>query len=195
MNAMQKVTSAAFLLGVALLVAAAATSTTNNYYVWGNPRILIIVAVATGLTGALLVVVFARGGVVARLQRGAIVLALGASALTMAVAPLNRLVCDPELVAAAKAELARRRAAPTGGTLIEQLRAAGIKPDESVSPEPPVLVELNRRLGIEHKVSVPDWPARSAVAGSELLAGFAIVVVLSLFRRNPRKAGETQDSE
>jgi hypothetical protein len=37
-------------------------------------------------------VVFARGSVIARLQRGAIVLALVASALTLAVVPLNRQV-------------------------------------------------------------------------------------------------------
>lgn len=191
MNTMQKVTSAVFLLGIALLVAAAATSTD---YTWGNPRTYIIAAVAAGLTGALLVFVFARGGVIARLQRGAVVLALAAAALTMATAPLYKQVRRNPLLEDMRAADIRRTLQPERSAKPEQFDArkqAAMDLADSThgsSPKPNPFVGLK----LSETVTLPNWRARSALAGSELLAGLAIVVVLSLFRRKPRKANDTR---
>jgi len=84
-NTMQKVTAAVFLLGVAGLLAAAAIGTDYG-------ADFAILAVAAALTGAFLIAAFARGDVIARLQKGVVVLALVAAVFTVAVAPLNRMI-------------------------------------------------------------------------------------------------------
>jgi hypothetical protein len=81
MNTMQKITVTVVLLWVALLLAVPAAGGLEARYWLG----VVVVAVVSGIVGTLLVVVFARGTVIARLQRGTVVFALAVSGLALAV--------------------------------------------------------------------------------------------------------------
>jgi hypothetical protein len=148
------------------------------------------------------------------------VLALVASALTLAVVPLNRQVrrLSPGRLAEIDAKMGRAGFKPAlqseGNASPEQFDPreqaasdlAQLKPEGSVSPERVAEIRakferagyktIQRRPGEvavpgpPEEVSVPNWPARLTLAGSELLVGLAIVVVLSLFRRRPHGGSE-----
>jgi hypothetical protein len=85
------VTAAVSLICVAALVAWAAVYPQGPDIVLSRET-LVTLAVACGLAGAALVVLFNKGDVVARLQKGTIVVALLTAALTTAFVPLNRFV-------------------------------------------------------------------------------------------------------
>lgn len=274
MNTMQKVTAAVVLMCAAGLAAAAALSPATL----GGRWTLIILAISCVAVGAVLVAVFAKGDVIARLQKGTVAVALASAVLTMATAPFGnyrlgwqrRLAqyaelrdhaadvrlrydamdavdsvisehllagqpdlwrrygtyvvacarrnaapvetvvavirrCDSELTAAENrlvqsSERPLRRT-PSGLILksevdsaIARLRARRNRLLDSVMA---VAVQDaktgRRRIGVyaaPTDVWTPDWLARLTLAGSELLAGFAIVIVLGLLCRKPKRAGE-----
>ena len=288
MNTMQKVTAVIVLLWVAALFATSASERLGT----GDWLGVGIAAVASALVGTALVVVFARGTVIARLQKGTVVLALAWAVLALAPGGPSRCIpgwqrrisyypdlridtsavsrmsgaramdavdsvigehllahhpelwrdfgwcavaCarrsavsvetivsvmqresaalyrkpqhSPELVAAAKAELARRRAKgayrqpPNRNTDRSQADLLATDRREELRQRLDSVMAVaiqdaktgRRRTSVyaaPADASTPDWPARLASAGSGLLAGFAIVIVLGLLRRKPKKATE-----
>ena len=321
MNTMQKVTAALSLLCVAVLIAATAVGIPDS---GPSRRTLIILAVACGLMGAVLVAVFVRGDILARLRKGVIVVSLAAAAVTIVLAPLSthrwvagwrqRLTQYPALskyaqglgslsplaamsaldsiigksllsgrpdlwqefgfymvpcarqhsvsveyvVAVVQRETAALRLPVQARSLSwrQKLRAVSglghrLRYDDSArvvytarkyhvtedsvmngvvenlpsdseitsfavrcGRTPAGVVDFATRLNSVvdaacwdvssgrriadtysppegRSVSVPNWPAKLALAGSELLAGLALVIVLGLFRRKPKQTGNS----
>ena len=289
MNTMQKITVTVVLLWVAVLFAMSANLGTDN---WLG---VVVAVVASGAVGTALVVAFARGTVIARLQKGTVVLTLAMAPLTMA-APIDdgfvpgwqrRLAQYPELrgdtsgfgrmssamamdavdslisehllanqpelwrnygehvvacarkhvvpvetvVAVMQRETAVLRQGPRNPLLdrwveMKMQRGTAARPGlgetmEDVAREMDLAVARMKVEGYLHVLFrcldslvanavwdaagrrrtamyavptdawVPNWPARLALTCSELLVGFALVIVLGLLRRKPKKTGET----
>jgi hypothetical protein len=262
---MQKITAAVVLLWVsALCVSASAWLGADTWLGFA------VVVVASGLVGVILVAVFARGDVIARLQRGTVVLALAVAALTMTSSGIitsdryvpgwqRRLAQYPELrshqpeigrlpdamamdavdsvisehLLANQPELwrdysrkvvacAREHTVPVETVVAVMQRETTALRRQPPEPEPPepmfapaeikawiaqdrrwdsVMADAvwdaragRRRTAVYAAPTdawVPNWPARLALAGSELLAGFALVIVLSFFRRKHRETSES----
>jgi hypothetical protein len=261
MNTMQKVTAVIVLLWVSALFATAASAGPGA----GDWPRVVVAAVASGLIGALLVVAFARGAVIVRLQKGIIVLAVAGAAIALArpIVPdkclpgwQRRLASYPELridtsyvghMSSAMAmnavdsiisehlltsdpemwrdygryvvgyarknavpietvvEVIQRETAvlrPTSNPLLRAYLESGLQGKNVWGRRLDSLVAAvaweaksgRRRVNayvVPADIWTPDWPARVALAAGELLAGFAVVIVLGLMRRKPRKIGET----
>jgi hypothetical protein len=87
MNTMQKITVVVVVFWEAVLLMLAtfaSASAASAGFGTGDWLGVVVVAVTSGFVGAILVAVFARGTVIARLQRGAIVLALAGAVLALA---------------------------------------------------------------------------------------------------------------